>query len=63
MFAHRAGAIRNPLIDTAIDLSSKPAGEGLADDMPDTLPIYAQEVTRISAELDTAQLTPTRARR
>ncbi len=55
----KAMTIRNPLIDTAIDLSSKPAGEGLADDMPDTLPIYAQEVTRISAELDTAQLTTT----
>jgi hypothetical protein len=54
----KAMTIRNPLIDTAIDLSSKPAGEGLADDMPDTLPLYAQEVTRISAELDTAQLIP-----
>jgi hypothetical protein len=47
---------RDVMMDAIIPLDPDGVGAGLADDMPDTLPIYSKEVTTITTELNTSTL-------
>jgi hypothetical protein len=49
---------RDPMMSAIIALNPDGAGAGLADDMPDTLPIYTKEVSTTTAELRTSKLIP-----